>query len=213
MTIDNSYKNPLENSKKYNRYIEYIKIKQIGNKGKDGVTYLVKTKNNRKYAMKTFKNSKSSNRIKREADIQRLCSEYNIAPAVYNVNLNKKYIVMEQMDKHLLDIIDHQKGNLNKVQQNNIISIYKKLDKIGVFHGDSNMMNYMLKDKKIYMIDYGMSKIITPNLCKELGTDKPNMKLMLLGFILKLKELNCLPTSYKYLIEYIDVETRNKFNL
>jgi tRNA A-37 threonylcarbamoyl transferase component Bud32 len=213
MTIDNSYKNPLENSKKYNRDIEYIKIKQIGNKGKDGVTYLVKTKNNRKYAMKTFKNSKSSNRIKREADIQRLCSEYNIAPAVYNVNLNKKYIVMEQMDKHLLDIIDHQKGNLNKVQQNNIISIYKKLDKIGVFHGDSNMMNYMLKDKKIYMIDYGMSKIITPNLCKELGTDKPNMKLMLLGFILKLKELNCLPTSYKYLIEYIDVETRNKFNL
>ena len=130
MTIDNSYKNPLENSKKYNRDIEYIKIKQIGNKGKDGVTYLVKTKNNRKYAMKTFKNSKSSNRIKREADIQRLCSEYNIAPAVYNVNLNKKYIVMEQMDKHLLDIIDHQKCNLNKVQQNNIISIYKKLDKI-----------------------------------------------------------------------------------
>ena len=90
---------------------------------------------------------------------------------------------MEKLDIHLIDLIKEQNGDLKIYQQKDILNIYKKLDKAKVFHADSNILNYMYdKDKKLYIIDFGMSKYIDEKLIKKLGTEEPNINLMTLGW-------------------------------
>jgi len=198
---------------KKNKIDKYEKIKQLGEKGKEGITYLVKTSKGKEYAMKTFKKSKSSSKLKKEAKLQEMASEYGVAPKIIEIDTVSKYIVMERLDIHLLDVIKKQKRDITKSQQKQIISIFKGLDKAKVFHGDSNILNYMFKDKKLYIIDFGMSKEIDDKLIKKLGTDTPNLHLMNLGFILKLKELQCLESSYSHLLTYVSDTEKEKFNL
>ena len=50
-------------------------------------------------------------------------------------------------------------------------------------------------------------------LSKKLGTSTPNIDLMTIGFILKLKEFNCLPSSYSYLLTFVSPENKEKFNM
>jgi tRNA A-37 threonylcarbamoyl transferase component Bud32 len=198
---------------KKNKIDKYKKIKQLGEKGKEGVTYLVKTSKGKEYAMKTFKKNKSSSKLKKEAKLQEMASEEGISPKIVEIDTVSKYIVMERLDTHLLDVIKKQKKDITKSQQKQIISIFKGLDKAKVFHGDSNILNYMFKDKKLYIIDFGMSKEIDDKLIKKLGTDTPNLHLMNLGFILKLKELECLESSYSHLLTYVSDIEKEKFNL
>lgn len=192
---------------------KYEKIKQLGERGKEGVVYLVKTKDGKEYAMKTFKSNKSSDKLRKEAELQCMASEFNIAPKVIEIDTVKKTIVMEKMDTHLIDLIKKQNGNLTEFQQKQIIKIYKNLDNAKVFHADSNILNYMYKGKKLYIIDFGMSKEIDDKLIKNLGTSTPNIDLMTLGFILKLKELNCKESSYSYLLNYVSNENKINFHL
>ena len=192
---------------------KYTKIKQLGNKGKEGTTYLVTDVKGREFAMKTFRKTKSSNTLKNEYVLQKRASKVGISPRVVEYDSISKYIVMEKMDEHLVDIMKKQKGNLIKDQQYQIINIFEKLDKVCVFHADSNILNYMLKGKNIYLIDFGFSKEITSKLCKKLGTDTPNIKMMTLGLVLKLKELKCPSSSWKYLRKYISEEDLKRFEI
>lgn len=194
---------------KYDILKKYDCKGKIGNSGKEGITYLVK-KDGKEYAMKTFKNSKSAKNIIKESEFQNIASKVGISPKVYEVNNIDNYIVMDKMDKHLVDVIREQNGILTEMQQRQIINIFKKLDEIKIFHGDSNILNYMCKGQLIYMIDYGMSKYIDEKLIRKLGTDKPNYELMTIGFILKLKELKC---SYDYLIEHVSKDNINKYKI
>ena len=198
---------------KENKIDKYTKIKQLGNKGKEGITFLVKNKNNNEFAMKTFKKTKSSNTLKLEYSLQKIASSVGVSPRVVEYDTVSKYIVMEKMTDHLVDVIQKQKCILNKSQQLQIIDIYEKLDKVNVFHGDSNILNYMLKDNKIYIIDFGFSKEINEKLIAKLGTKTPNLHIMTLGFIIKLKELKFNPISWKYLKKYIPTENLIKFNI
>jgi predicted Ser/Thr protein kinase len=198
---------------KNNKLDKYSKIKQIGNRGKEGTTYLVKNKDGVEFAMKTFRKSKSSNTLKKEYILQKKAAEFGVAPKVIDYDTVSKYIVMDLMDQPLLDIMTKQKGNILKYQQIQILDIFKKLDEAGVFHNDANISNYMLKDKQIFLIDYGMSREITPSLRKKLGTSTPNMNIMLLGFILKLREFKCPETSYKYLVPHLLPEQKIQFGL
>lgn len=201
-----------ENYKK-NKLDKYTKNYRLGNKGKEGVTYLVTTKNGKEYAMKTFRKTKSSEILIREYNFQKQASRVGISPRVIENDTVSKYIIMEKMDCHLLDVIKKQKGNMTRTQQERIIDIFTKLDECKIFHGDSNLTNYMLKDNIIYIIDYGFSKEVNSNFIKKIGTSNPNMDIMLLGFILKLKELNCLTSSYKYLLKYLSQEHKKQFKL
>jgi tRNA A-37 threonylcarbamoyl transferase component Bud32 len=192
---------------------KYKKIEQLGNKGKEGVTYLVKTNDGSTYAMKTFKKNKSSNRLRNEARLQEIASNYNISPKIIEIDTVSKYIVMEKLDKHLFDILKEKNGILNIQQQKQIIKIFKTLDECKIFHADCNILNYMYKNKKLYIIDFGMSKEIDDKLIKKLGTSTPNLDISTLGFILKLKEFNCPSISYSYLLNYINDDIKIKFNL
>jgi tRNA A-37 threonylcarbamoyl transferase component Bud32 len=174
----------------------------LGNKGKDGITFLVKTKKE-EYAMKTFNDKKSANSIKKESELQKIASQFGIAPKIYDVNLEEKYIVMEKMDCHLFQKLLENRKYLNKKRQYEILRLFKKLDEAKVFHNDSNFLNYMIKNDQIYIIDYGFARKINPYLINQLKTNTPNIKLSLLAFILKLQEKKFDSYNYKYLLPYI----------
>lgn len=185
-------------------------MEQLG-RGKEGTTYLLK-KRGKEYALKTFRRTKSGKTLQREADLQKKASKYRISPKVYSVDLDKKTITMEKLDCHLYDSIVKTK-RLSRVHQERILSIYELLDNAGVFHNDANLSNYMLKNGEVYIIDFGMAREITPKLIKKLGTDKPNQKLMLLGFILKIKELGFPLKNFKYLVQAINSRDRANYGI
>ena len=163
--------------------------------------------------MKTFKKRKSIENIKKEAELQRMASEVNVCPKIISVNTVNNTIIMEKMDEHLYHVMRRQKGDLTRLQQEQIINIFIKLDEVNVFHGDSNILNYMLKDGRIYIIDFGMSKHIDRKLKAKLKEDRLNYTLMNLGFILKLKELKCPETAYEYLITFVTEDNKKKYGL
>jgi len=187
---------------KTKKFDKYKRIKKLGDKGKDGLVYLVQC-DNKEYAMKTFRENRSSLLIKKEAELQRKAAEVGISPGVIAVNTVFNYIVMELMDKNLLDIMKKQNKMLKKNQQIQLIRIFKKLDEIGVFHSDPNPLNFMVKNRKMYVIDFGFATSIDANVIKKYGKT-PNLSLMTLGFILKLKDLGCPRESYQYMMEFLD---------
>ena len=188
---------------------KYTKIEQIGLKGKEGTTYLVKDKKGKEYAMKTFRKTKSSAKLQKEVELQEKMSKLGVAPKIHDYDVVSKYIVMEKMDRHLFQ----GKYVLTKEQQKNILDIFSKLDKGGVLHNDINPLNFMIKKEKIYLIDYGLAKSIDDKLKKKLKTETPNLKLMTIGFILKLKELKADDKSYKYLLKNVSEEDKKNYFL
>jgi RIO-like serine/threonine protein kinase len=191
---------------------KYTKLHKLGT-GKEGTTYLVQDKDGNNLAMKCFKSKKSSNKISLEGELQQIVCKTGLCPQLYEIDTVNKYLVMERMDNHLYDSIKKNKGLLNRTQQKQIVNILKKLDEVLVFHADSNILNYMYKGKKLYIIDFSMSKHIDEKLIKKLGTKTPNIDYGILGFILKLKELHCDSKSYEYLMNFVSDSNKEKFNL
>jgi RIO-like serine/threonine protein kinase len=191
----------------------YKKIDQLGEKGKEGRTFLVIDKFGCQYAMKTFRKNKSSDKLMEEVQLQRACSDLKISPKIVDYDLHEKFVVMEKMDCHLLDKMKLLGGLLTENQQRQILDIFKKLDKARVFQGDANILNYMVRDCKIYIIDFGFASRIDEQLMKKVKSKTPNQELMLLGFILKLKEINCPIASYSVLKNALSSEKRKQFNI
>lgn len=198
---------------KTNKIDKYTRIRQLGNKGKEGTTYLVVDNKNHEFAMKTFRKAKSSKTLKMEYTLQKNAASVGVSPRVVEYDSISKYIVMEKMDEHLIDVMKKNKGKLNRTQQYQILDIFEKLDSVGIFHADSNILNYMIKNKKIYIIDFGFSKEINEKLIKKLGTSTPNIRMMTLGLVLKLRELNCPSSSWKYLKRRISEEEIEQFKI
>lgn len=196
---------------KKNKLDKYKRLKQLGECGKERKTYLVNNRAGKEYVMKTFRKQKSSNKLLKEAELQKLSADIGVAPNIIDIDTVSKYIVMEKMDRHFLEVIKEQGKTITKQQQRQIISIYKKLDKVKVFHGDVNLMNYMYKGDKLFIIDFGMAKEVTSVLIKNLDTDTPNMNIMTLRLALKLRELGFSKSSYEYIVKYLSDEQCIKF--
>lgn len=200
--IDNITKCLKEYEKyKIEKIDKYVKISKLGYAGKEGVVYLVKnTINNQLYAMKCFKKNKSTKTLKNEIELQKMCADIDISPHIIDYDTISKYIVMEKMDINLYNILKSQNGELTISQQKGIISIFQKLDEIGIFHSDPNPLNFMFKNNKIYIIDFGFAKKIDNKLIQKYKTLTPNMTFMIIGFILKMKEQ--LPNIRYKVLEY-----------
>lgn len=207
----------LEEMKEYEEYKrekldKYTRLHQLGNKGKEGTTYLVSDKEGKKYAMKTFRKGKSSKNLKKEYKFLRKASEKGISPPPYDYDIVSKYIVMEKMDNHLKDMLTQPGYVLPKSYQLRILEIYKTLDDLGIFHNDGNLQNYMLKNKKLYIIDFGLAKKIDKKLIRTCG-NTPNYRLMTIGFIIKMQELKLDEKSYKYLLKTVSKEDRVNYGI
>ena len=192
---------------------KYKKISQLGERGKEGRTYLVTDKFGSEYAMKTFRKNKSSDKLLEEVELQRACSNLRISPKIVDYDLAEKFVVMEKMESHLLDKMKLVGGLLTGKQQAQLLDIFKKLDKAGVFQGDANILNYMVRDGRIYIIDFGFAQRIDAKLIKKVKSSKPNEELMLLGLILKLKEMHCPAESYNILINALPADKRVQFGI
>jgi predicted Ser/Thr protein kinase len=180
---------------KKNKIDKYTRTKQIGNKRKKSIIYEVTDNKNNIFIMKTFKKNKPSNQLKLEYNIQKKASLFDIAPKVIEYDSISKYIVMEKMDEHLLDVIQLQ-GTLTQHQQLRILEIFKVLDNIGIFHCNPGINNYMIKDNKIYIIDFGSAVEINSKLIK---TNTPNSQIMTIELINTLNKLKIPSSSWKYL--------------
>ena len=190
---------------------DYKKICQIGNKGKDGVCYMINY-NSRKRVMKQFKKNKSSKNILLEYQLQKKASKHGISPRVYHIDIDNKCIIMEKMDQNLFEILRQNNGELSENLQNYIVYLINKLDQIGIFHGDPNPSNFMIKDKKLYIIDYGFGRNIDQKLINKHNTKHINRKFMILGLLLQLKQLFN-QTNYHILKKHISNENIKKFQL
>ena len=203
-------KEEIERKKRLEKY----EIKnQLGLKGKDGKAFLVVDQFGVEYAMKTFRSNKSVDNLLQEVQLQRICYSAGISPKIIDVDKKNKFIVMEKMDSHLIDEINASGGKLSESRQKELVHIFKTMDKINVLHGDVNMLNYMIRDNKLYVIDFGMGKNLTPEFKKKIKSEKPNIELSLLGFVLKLKDVNAQPSSYSLLRLYISDENKRKFGI
>jgi len=156
------------------------------NKGKDG-----EIKKGDKVISKVFKKSKKS------SDIE---NEYNFLSKAYRLGVSpkplecvssgtQKYILMERLDETLFDQMK-KNGGLSDENQREMIRILHLLDKNRIFHGDISPLNFMTKkgDKKLYIIDFGMSQDMTPEFIRE-NSRHANVKMGITVFILKLREL------------------------
>jgi predicted Ser/Thr protein kinase len=182
--------NKITKSRKLSKNKKYQIINQLGDKGKEGTTYHVKNPKGEDYAMKTFNPNKSITNLQNEGNLLKIAGENEISPKVIEIDETNKYIIMEKCDSNLFDLLKQTNGVISEYVQDEILKIIKNLDKIGIFHGDPNPLNFMFKKGKLCIIDFGFAKKIDDNLIKNYnGEKKLNKKFMILGFMLKVKDL------------------------
>lgn len=185
-----------------------INKKDFLNKGKDGIVYKCYMKDKygnvdytKKFAVKIFKKTKSSDKFKKEVEFLRKASYNDISPKIIyptKTQINKKdfdkIIIMELLDINLMQYLEKQNGLLSGSKQKEIIELFKKLDELGISHGDPNPLNILLdKNGSFMLIDYGFSKDITDDEIKKMnknGLDvnkkNVNKRLMTFGLLLQL---------------------------
>jgi tRNA A-37 threonylcarbamoyl transferase component Bud32 len=166
---------------------KYLSLGQLGKKGKEGtVDLVIDVDTKQTYARKKFRSSKSPTTLRREAEFQQLAADVGATPKIIEVDYQKKWIIMEKLDRTLCDIIKDQNGNLTFDQQKQILNLYHTLDRIGVFHNDGNPLNIMEKNGRFYLIDFGFAKFSTHKSLKD--RKQPNFDLMPLALLHWLKD-------------------------
>lgn len=156
------------------------KQNQLGEDGKEGKTYLAKF-GRKTVAVKTFKLSKSSAKIQREADFQQICAEVGVSPQVYETNQEKKYIVMDKLET--LPAQTYKNKQMPDDLQYMICALMGRMDEVKVLHGDMNALNVMCSSNgRPYMIDFGFAKKISSKMVKKYS-GHPNVKVSLWGLV------------------------------
>jgi len=169
---------------------------QLGKDGKEGKTYLaevsstytgsvcgkvVTVKRKTNVAVKTFKSTKSKNKIMSEATMQQKCAILDASPNVLGVNLKEKYIVMQALDS--LPVETYRDGDMPDELQYMLCALMARMDESGIMHGDMNALNVMLNQEgRPYMIDFGFAKKIDKKCLKKRGPH-PNISVTLWGLV------------------------------
>lgn len=169
----------------------YKKMRELGHKGGQGKVYLVERNDNRFFAQKVFPKSTPIDKIELEAKLLKKASKLGISPKIIEFNKEKRYIIMELLNKSLFDHLKDNSGKMSPEIQKQIIEIVNTLNKAGIAHGDPSPLNFMFKGTKLYIIDYGFSSV----------ADKKTVPngMFILGFLLKVKPFTDV-TKYKELI-------------
>ena len=132
---------------------------------------------------KQFKSTKSVNKIKLEAELQRS------APRGRGTGIEcertEKAVVHGVCSIWLCGSLQRHTGCGYPRAASAALNIMSTLDSVGVLHNDGNIQNLRMDySGKMYLLDYGMSKKITPALTKNWGPS-PNHKttLFMIAFI------------------------------
>jgi len=186
---------------KLRKYTSYTYLEQLGREGKEGRTFLALDKDSKQVAIKVFKKDKKASDIEREAKMQMIASEHGLSPKVLHYDTNGRFLVMEKMDENLYDCFTKQNGQLTVEQQKAVIHLCNKLDECKVFHADPNPLNFMSKNNKWYIIDFGFAMPIETRTIIRFG-ETPNIKYMPKGFFNKLRKIYP-DTKLEYIQKYV----------
>ena len=145
--------------------------------GKDGSVYsITNIIDNRKGAVKLFKDKKSLKKIKKEFAFFKQCSDIDISPKIYNdkeLDEDNKYFMIERMEYTLLEFQKKNEMTLEYLKE--IINLYMKLSELKIFHNDGNIgRNIMFNNGRFYLIDFGFSNNFNKRLYKQFG-ENPNI--------------------------------------
>ena len=162
-----------------------MSLEKLGNTGSEATTYLLK-KDGYNFALKKF-HDKSPKNIYKEGLLQTMGWNGKISPRVFEIR--KDSLVMEKMDKSFIEYLRETGGMIHPKLQERIIYIIERLDTLGIYHNDPNPCNFMFKDGELYIIDYGYSELITEEMKHKFQTDKMNVSFMLIGLVLRIREL------------------------
>ena len=144
---------------------EWKPVGRSGEVGKEGEVFLVRREGGDQtvFALKQFKPKKSIAAVHKEARLQAQAAATGAAPRVVAVLETKPpVIVMERMDRTIMDVCKAQGNKLTAKQQWRILCAVERLEKSGVVHNDSNPLNLMIEGKgpdgQWRFVDFGMAK-------------------------------------------------------
>jgi predicted Ser/Thr protein kinase len=162
-----------------------MELQKLGNRGSEATTYLLR-RGNTDFAIKKF-HEKSPKGIYKEGLLQTMGWNGGVSPKVFEIR--KDSLVMEKMDTSFIEYLRDNSGYIHPELQHRIISIINRLDDLGVYHNDPNPCNFMFRNGELYIIDYGYSELITEEMIKKFGTKNMNTSFMLIGLVLRIREL------------------------
>lgn len=144
---------------------------------------------------KVFNADKKDSDIVKEFHFLQIGYQLGISPKPILMNTKGKtrYIIMEELDYTLFDHLKENMGKMSDDFQKQMIYILHTLDENHIFHADTSPLNFMIKKgkkgkkDKLYVIDFGMSKKITPSFIKKNG-EYPNIRLGITFFILRIRD-------------------------
>lgn len=154
-----------------------------GKKGKEGTTFRAG-----QYAVKLFKPTKASAKIKKEAGLQSKAAEYGVAPKVHFYSEIQKFIVMDALEETIVE--RGRRDNWTELPPQYAAQLYalcNRLDAAKVVQNDGNPLNLMLDENgRMYIIDYGFAKKIDDKVLTKRGP-QPNVDLTLWHFSRQLR--------------------------
>jgi serine/threonine protein kinase len=113
-------------------------------------------------------NNKKINTLKHEANIYYYLNKYDGFPQLKNYGTTNDYnfLVMNLLDYSLYNIIENNIQLTNKQIMKIGIQIFNRIKILHenyLIHRDIKPSNFMIKDTKLYLIDFGFSKVYCSN--------------------------------------------------
>ena len=190
-----------------------------GKKGLEGTTFVATDPvTDHRYAIKLFSKTKSVAKLELEAEMQSKAAGLGVAPRVYYHSTTEKFIIMDALVETIVERGRREKWTKTPYDyQAMIYALCIRLDKAGIIQNDGNPLNLMVdKHGRLYIIDYGFAKEITPAVIKKRGP-QPNINLTLWHFARHLKHykhlgqnnLNDIVDKYLESNDYVDTALRD----
>ncbi|MDT7858693.1 MAG: KEOPS complex kinase/ATPase Bud32 [Candidatus Aenigmarchaeota archaeon] len=124
----------------------------------EGMKVLVKERIKKSYRLEVLDKKLRVERTRREANLMREARKVGVnTPQIFHVDEENCRIIMEFIDgKRLKDVLDEwSEENIEKI----FIEVGKfvgKMHSADIIHGDLTTSNILVKDDKIYFIDFGL---------------------------------------------------------
>ena len=181
---------------------------QLGQDGKEGrvfetrikkrfratvLNHPIHVKRGTRLAVKTFRSTKSPNRILREAAFQQRAAAVGVAPFVVGVHTQKKYIAMQCCDARLVDVYEQVPDAFQYI----LCAYMARLDAQKILHNDGNCLNVMITDDMPVLIDYGFAK--------KLKRGRTNMRITLWAMVRSFEQRRMRVPIMKACVEAADV--------
>ena len=137
----------------------------------EGMKVLVKERIKKSYRLEALDKKLRVERTRREANLMREARKVGVnTPQIFHVDEENCKIIMELIDgKRLKDILDSMNEEMVRKIFVEVGKYVGKMHAADIIHGDLTTSNILVKDDKIYFIDFGLGYF--SNRIEDKGTD------------------------------------------